>query len=156
MPQSGLQKQTGSLISVLGEIMEFKVTGEETAGSFCVIVLTAFPHNGPPPHIHHREDESFYVLDGNFSFLHDDHSIEAARSRKHRPTPGHRAEIRPRSETTVKEPNPRGGIDFPRTWESLPISAESNFKNMVCIWTAEWRRVASPGAGGLEGIWLSR
>ena len=77
MSQSGLQKQPNSLISVLGEIMEFKVTGEETAGSFCVIELTAFPHNGPPPHIHHREDESFYVLDGNFSFLLGDGTIEA-------------------------------------------------------------------------------
>ena len=77
MPQSGLQKQPGSLVSVLGEIMEFKITGEETAGSFCVIELTAFPHNGPPPHIHHREDESFYVLEGNFSFLRGAHTIEA-------------------------------------------------------------------------------
>jgi mannose-6-phosphate isomerase-like protein (cupin superfamily) len=77
MSQPGLQKQPSSLISVLGEIMEFKVTGEETAGSFCVIELTAFPHNGPPPHIHHREDESFYVLDGSFSFLLGDRTIEA-------------------------------------------------------------------------------
>src|SRR4030066_13732 len=37
----------------------------------------ALPHNGPPPHIHHREDESFYVLDGNFSFLRGDRTIEA-------------------------------------------------------------------------------
>jgi quercetin dioxygenase-like cupin family protein len=27
------------------------------------------PHNGPPPHIHHKEDEAFYVLDGEFTFL---------------------------------------------------------------------------------------
>jgi len=77
MSQPGLQKQPNSLISVLGEIMDFKVTGEETAGSFCVIELTAYPHNGPSPHIHHREDESFYVLDGNFSFLLGDRTIEA-------------------------------------------------------------------------------
>ena len=25
--------------------------------------------NGAPPHIHHREDESFYILDGTFSAL---------------------------------------------------------------------------------------
>jgi hypothetical protein len=56
MSQTGFQKQPGALLSVLGEIMEFKVTGEETAGSFCVIELNAFPHNGPPPHIHHRKE----------------------------------------------------------------------------------------------------
>jgi hypothetical protein len=51
---------------------------------------------------------------------------------------------------------PRGGIDFSRTSESLPISAESYYKNIVSTWTAEWRRVATLGAGGSEGLWFSR
>jgi|ERR1700730_8921445 hypothetical protein len=41
----------------------FKVTGE----ALSVTELTAFPQNGPPPHIHQREDESLWVLDGEFS-----------------------------------------------------------------------------------------
>ena len=56
---------------------KYEPTVVQESGSFCVIELTAFPHNGPPPHIHHREDESFYVLDGNFSFLLGDRTIEA-------------------------------------------------------------------------------
>jgi len=77
MPQTGPQEEHNALISVLGEIMEFKVTGAETSGLLCVVELTSFPHNGPPPHIHHREDESFYVIDGKFSFLLENRTIEA-------------------------------------------------------------------------------
>src|SRR5262250_1386760 len=77
MPEAGSQKKQGSMVSVLGEIISFKITGEETGGPLCVVELTAFPDNGPPPHIHHREDESFYILDGAFSFLLGDRTTEA-------------------------------------------------------------------------------
>lgn len=70
-------RKKSSIVSVLGEIISFKITGEETGGSLCVVELTALPRNGPPPHIHHREDESFYILDGAFSFLLEDHTTEA-------------------------------------------------------------------------------
>jgi mannose-6-phosphate isomerase-like protein (cupin superfamily) len=76
MAEAGSQKEQNA-ISVLGEIMDFKVTGDETGGSLCVVEVIAFPHNGPPPHIHHREDESFYVIDGTFSFLLGDRKVEA-------------------------------------------------------------------------------
>jgi mannose-6-phosphate isomerase-like protein (cupin superfamily) len=77
MSEAGSQKKQSSMLSVLGEIMAFKITGEEAGGSLCVVELIAFPHNGPPPHIHHREDESFYILDGAFSFLLGDRTTEA-------------------------------------------------------------------------------
>ena len=51
---------------MLGDLYTFKVTGE----ALSVTELTAFPQNGPPPHIHQREDESLWVLDGEFSVLH--------------------------------------------------------------------------------------
>ena len=31
--------------------------------------LTAFPKNGTAPHIHLREDQSFWVLDSEFAVL---------------------------------------------------------------------------------------
>jgi hypothetical protein len=46
-------------------------------GAAAVVELTSFPQNGPPPHIHHHEDEAFYFLDGTFSVLLDDREIEA-------------------------------------------------------------------------------
>jgi mannose-6-phosphate isomerase-like protein (cupin superfamily) len=54
---------------VLGDFYNFKITGNETNGGFTIIEQIIQPNSGPPPHIHHREDEAFYVLDGKFSFL---------------------------------------------------------------------------------------
>ena len=54
---------------VLGDLYTFKVTGKQTNGTITIIDQYIQPGGGPPPHIHHREDESFYVLDGSFSFL---------------------------------------------------------------------------------------
>jgi hypothetical protein len=51
MPQPDPQKSQHKVISVHGELIEFWVTGDETAGAMCVAEVTTFPDNGPPPHI---------------------------------------------------------------------------------------------------------
>lgn len=62
---------------VLADLLTFKVTGEQTGGEFAAVELEVEPQNGPPPHIHHREDETFYVLDWKFSFLHGERTFTA-------------------------------------------------------------------------------
>ena len=47
----------------------YQATGKQTNGVFTVIDQVIQSQNGPPPHVHHREDEEFLVLDGRFSFL---------------------------------------------------------------------------------------
>ncbi|HYG00805.1 MAG TPA: quercetin 2,3-dioxygenase [Chryseosolibacter sp.] len=64
-----LNDREGNSFWVLGDLYTFKVTGKETNGAFTVVDQIIQPQGGPPPHIHHREDEAFYVLDGKFSFL---------------------------------------------------------------------------------------
>ena len=59
----------GDSFWVLGDLYTFKVTGKQTNGAFTVVDQVIQPQSGPPPHIHHREDEAFYVLSGRFSFL---------------------------------------------------------------------------------------
>jgi mannose-6-phosphate isomerase-like protein (cupin superfamily) len=68
----------GGSFWVLGDHYTFKLSSEETMGSLAVVELTAFPQNGPPPHIHHREDESFYILNGTFSVLVGHETFDAA------------------------------------------------------------------------------
>lgn len=64
-----LNKGEGVSLWVLGDLYTFKATGKQTNGAFTVIDQTIQPQGGPPPHIHHREDEAFYILEGRFSFL---------------------------------------------------------------------------------------
>jgi mannose-6-phosphate isomerase-like protein (cupin superfamily) len=64
-----LKQGEGESFWVLGDLYTFKVTGEQSNGAYTVVSQIIQPQNGPPPHIHHREDESFYVLEGKFSFL---------------------------------------------------------------------------------------
>jgi quercetin dioxygenase-like cupin family protein len=64
-----LKRGEGESFWVLGDYYTFKATGKDTDGRYTVIDQIIQPQNGPPPHIHQREDEAFYVLDGKFSFL---------------------------------------------------------------------------------------
>lgn len=68
----------GKSLWVLGDLYTFKATGKETGGSFTLIDQVIQPDSGPPPHIHYREDETFYILDGKFSFLNGEEQIEAS------------------------------------------------------------------------------
>ena len=56
----------GERIWIVADTMTLKATGESTGGSLVLIENLTAPGGGPPPHIHDREDEFFYVLDGTF------------------------------------------------------------------------------------------
>lgn len=63
----------GRKMWVLGELVTYKVTSERTGGAYSLFEVTTPPGAGPPPHIQHREDEAFYVLEGRYEFLDEDH-----------------------------------------------------------------------------------
>ncbi len=48
-----------------------KATTESTGGAFSMVHHTAPPGHATPYHLHHIEDEAFYVLDGEFTFICD-------------------------------------------------------------------------------------
>src|SRR4051812_558610 len=56
----------GERIWIVGDTMTFKATGESTDGNLLFFENVTAPGGGPPPHVHTREDEFFYVLDGTF------------------------------------------------------------------------------------------
>lgn len=58
---------TGAAYWGPGELMTFLLTGEETGGAFFMAEVSVAPGGGTPPHIHHREDESFYLLEGSLT-----------------------------------------------------------------------------------------
>jgi mannose-6-phosphate isomerase-like protein (cupin superfamily) len=48
----------------MGNVMTFLVNSEQTGGAFSVTEYLSKPGNEPPAHVHDREDEFLYVLEG--------------------------------------------------------------------------------------------
>lgn len=62
------QAAAGQAISAVGDNYRFLATGAETSGAYALCEALIFPKGGPPPHWHDREEESFYILDGEIIF----------------------------------------------------------------------------------------
>lgn len=58
-------------------LAEIKVTAEQTGGLLSVVEITEPPNAAAPLHVHHREDESFWILDGDVTFEVGGTTIEA-------------------------------------------------------------------------------
>ena len=54
-----------------------KIGSEQTEGRLCQLLGRDRRGGAPPVHIHHREDETFYVIAGEISFFVGDQRIEA-------------------------------------------------------------------------------
>ena len=50
----------------MGILLTNLVEKKDTNGTFSLLEATLAPGNEPPPHVHSREDELFYVLEGEF------------------------------------------------------------------------------------------
>jgi len=72
-----LQPDDGKLLNVLGDTVTIKITGEDTDGVYTVVQTVSPPQGGPPLHLHHREDEAFYVLEGEFEVQCGENKIRA-------------------------------------------------------------------------------
>jgi len=60
-----------------GDRYTFLVTGEESGGAYFAMEALVPSGGGPPPHIHTREDETFYLIEGQIEFLLGDRKILA-------------------------------------------------------------------------------
>src|ERR1043165_1737970 len=58
----------GRTVAVVGDVYRFLATGEDTGGRYALWEALVPPGGGPPPHVHSREEEGFYVLDGEITF----------------------------------------------------------------------------------------
>lgn len=54
----------GRTLAVVGDVYRFLATGEDTDGKYAMWEAVVPPGGGPPPHVHSREEEGFYVLEG--------------------------------------------------------------------------------------------
>ena len=60
-----------------GMLAEVKASAAETGGTYTLMEITAPPGLQTPLHVHYREDEAFWILEGSATFLVGEQTIEA-------------------------------------------------------------------------------
>ncbi len=75
-----LSPEEGTALWFINSLITIKSTTESTGGSFLLVHQLAPPGMSTPYHLHHIEDEAFYVLEGNVTFFSDGERIEAGPS----------------------------------------------------------------------------
>ena len=69
----------GRTVAVVGDVYRFLATGGDTNGKYALWEALVPPGGGPPPHVHSREEEGFYVLEGEITlFIGDQRLIASA------------------------------------------------------------------------------
>ena len=63
MPGSG-----GESVFLVGDTYTTLLSGAHTGGVFTLLEALVLPEAGPPPHAHHGEEETFYLLSGALEF----------------------------------------------------------------------------------------
>ncbi len=67
----------GRKLIVVGDTYTVLASGDDTGGAFALFHAIVPPGHGSPPHIHTREDEMFYILDGEMTFIVDGKDLVA-------------------------------------------------------------------------------
>lgn len=67
----------GQPVNILGIPMFIRLHGRDTGGTLSVVESHDVPGGGPPPHIHHREDETFQILEGTYEWTVGDKTFVA-------------------------------------------------------------------------------
>ena len=82
IPSQGLQpvavgKDGGDARWWFGSLAVIKASAADTGGQMAIIEITEPPGAEAPMHVHHREDEGFWLLEGSATFEVGDTTIEA-------------------------------------------------------------------------------
>ena len=72
------QPAEGRTIAVVGDGYRCLATGEDTNGKYALWEAVVPPGGGPPPHVHSREEEGFYVLEGEIILFIGDQLLVAS------------------------------------------------------------------------------
>ena len=120
IPPFAVQAGEGIVLETpTGDTAIIKADTRQTNGSLTVIELIIGPKQGPALHTHHRDDELWVVLEGEFRFKTGGATLPASSQRQHPP-----------------------GVD------AVPEQPESDFPTMhLSCWFCQTCTQASPEAG---------
>ena len=72
-----IRASEGLHFNVMGARITYKATVEDTGAAYSLAVEVTPPHGGLPFHVHHREDEAMYILEGEYEIQSGDHVFRA-------------------------------------------------------------------------------
>lgn len=75
-----VSRDEGEAVWFLGTLMTLKAKGATTHGAFGLIEQELPPEFATPRHIHHGEDEAFYILQGELTFQCGERTLVAGQS----------------------------------------------------------------------------
>ncbi len=70
--------EDGTPLTMMSEKIHIRLRGEDTGGAFSVIEDETPPQAGPPLHVHSREDETLYVVEGEYEIQIGDAIVRAS------------------------------------------------------------------------------
>jgi quercetin dioxygenase-like cupin family protein len=62
---------SGQCLALVGDVYRILVSGKETDSKYAVVETIVAAGGGPPPHRHSREEEGFYILEGELTVTVD-------------------------------------------------------------------------------------
>jgi len=68
----------GQTIHVVGDDVTIKISSRDTGGAFAVFDSRTLPQQGPPLHLHREQDETWFIVDGEYRFEVDGQEIFAS------------------------------------------------------------------------------
>jgi quercetin dioxygenase-like cupin family protein len=141
------------LIWTFNMLMDVKATAEETGGALSVIDSWLTAAANPPMHVHHAEDESYLVLEGEVEFFLAGSEPKLARPGDFvfgpRGVP-HRFEVRSPEARVVVFTTPGGGDRFframgqPAPSATLPEPQEPDIPRVVAVAAAHDIEILPP------------
>ena len=72
-----VRPKRGQTVRVAGDVYRFLGAGAGTDGSYVLLEAEVPPGGGPPPHMHAREEEGFYILEGEIDFTAEGTTLRA-------------------------------------------------------------------------------
>src|ERR671914_1546988 len=71
------QTGEGKALWWIGMLATIKATAEQTGGQYTLVEILAPEGFASPLHVHHQEDEGFWILEGEMTFYVGDQTIKA-------------------------------------------------------------------------------
>ena len=69
----------GKRLASAGNIYRILASGAETNGRYALLETLVEPGQGAPLHLHEREEEAFFILEGDMVFFTETEKIKCAR-----------------------------------------------------------------------------